>query len=73
MKGSTSTDWVPGIESETRGKGITRSLLFSSLVSVALFFLLPLSEFVRTEEWIVREISIWNGLHSAKISEKSSA
>ena len=56
MKGSTSTDWIPGIESETRGKGVTRSLLFSSLVSVALFFLLPLSEFVRTEEWIVREI-----------------
>ena len=56
MKGSTSTDWVPGIESETRGKGVTRSLLFSSFVSVALFFLLPLSEFVRTEEWIVREI-----------------
>lgn len=56
MKETSVIDWVPGIESETRGNGAKKSLACSILVSLGLFFLLPLSEFVRNEEWIVREV-----------------
>ena len=56
MKEMSAIDWVPGIESETRGNGSKKSLICSILVSLGLFFLLPLSELVRNEEWIVREV-----------------
>ncbi len=56
MKKQDAFEWIPGIESETKDTNSTRSLLFSVLVSLGLFFLLPLSEFVRNEEWVVREI-----------------
>ena len=55
MKKTSTIDWIPGIESETDGKNL-KSFLFSLLVSLGLFLLLPLSEFVRKEEWIVREV-----------------
>ena len=56
MKEMSAIDWVPGIESETRGNGSKKSLICSILVSLGLFFLLPLSELVRNEEWILREV-----------------
>ncbi len=56
MKETGVIDWIPGIESETKGNGAKKSLFCSLLVSLGLFFLLPLSEFVRSEEWIVREV-----------------
>ena len=58
MKKISTIDWIPGIESETKGESQKKSILFSILVSFGLFFLLPLSEFVRDEEWIVREVDI---------------
>ncbi len=56
MKKLSTIDWIPGIESETSHENPSKSILFSLLVSLGLFFLLPLSEFVRDEEWIVREV-----------------
>ena len=56
MKETGVFDLIPGIESETKVNGAKKSLLCSLLVSLSLFLLLPLSEFVRSEEWIVREI-----------------
>ena len=56
MKKLSTIEWIPGIESETSGESHSKSILFSLLVSIGLFFLLPLSEFVRDEEWIVREV-----------------
>lgn len=56
MKKMNVTEWIPGIESQTKGHSLKKSLLYSLLVSLGLFFLLPLSEFVRQEEWIVREV-----------------
>ena len=58
MKKKSTIDWIPGIESETKGESQKKSILFSIMVSFGLFFLLPLSEFVRDEEWIVREVDI---------------
>jgi TonB family protein len=58
MKKLSTIDWIPGVESETQGESQKKSILFSILVSFGLFFLLPLSEFVRDEEWIVREVDI---------------
>ena len=58
MKKISTIDWIPGIESETKGESQKKSILFSILVSFGLFLLLPLSEFVRDEEWIVREVDI---------------
>jgi TonB family protein len=56
VKKVSTIDWIPGIESESKGRSTKKSLLLSLAVSFGLFFLLPLSEFVRTEEWIVREV-----------------
>lgn len=56
MKKLPTIDWIPGIESETGSESHSMSILFSLLVSTGLFLLLPLSEFVRDEQWIVREV-----------------
>ena len=56
MKKTTTIEWIPGIESQTKDHSLKKSLLYSLLVSLGLFFLLPLSEFVRQEEWVVREV-----------------
>ena len=48
---------LPGLESE-KIKGIgMKSLILAFLFSFMLFGLLPLSEFAREEEWLVREVS----------------
>jgi protein TonB len=55
MKNS-ATDWVPGVEREpVQGAG-WKSLIFALVVSLGLFCLLPLSEFIDSSEWIVREV-----------------
>ena len=56
MKENVSSNWIPGIESENQKSNAARSLLLSFGVSILLFFLLPISEFAREDEWIVREI-----------------
>lgn len=55
MKPKSDTyEGIPGIESE-RIKGAKRlSLIFSLTISAGLFCLLPLSEFIRADEWLVR-------------------
>ena len=55
MKNS-ATAWIPGVEREpVRGAG-WKSLAFASIVSLGLFCLLPLSEFIDSSEWSVRKV-----------------
>ena len=56
MKKTSTIEWIPGIESQTKDHSSKKSLVYSLLVSLGLFFLLPLSEFVRQEEWVIREV-----------------
>ena len=56
MKQDSSSEWIPGIESETNGKTKNTSFWISAIVSGSLFLLLPLSEFIKEEQWIVREV-----------------
>ena len=55
MKPKSDTyEGIPGIQSEPI-KGAKRlSLIFSLTISTGLFCLLPLSEFIRADEWLVR-------------------
>ena len=50
-------DWIPGVGKERiRGAG-WKSLSFALLVTLGLFCLIPLSEFIRrADEWLVREV-----------------
>jgi len=58
MKNVQEIDWVPGVETEPLPHLRTQSLLLAGLVSFGLFCLLPLSEFVRPDEWIVRPVEV---------------
>lgn len=58
MSRTLENNLLPGLESE-KIKGIRRkSFFFALLFSVSLFGLLPLSEFAREEQWLVREASV---------------
>ena len=56
MKVTKKFDWIPSLESDSQSGGFKKNLFFSVLISLGLFFLLPLSEFIRSEEWNVREV-----------------
>lgn len=47
---------VPGLESEKIEGTKKLSFFFSMLISLVLFGLLPLSEFIRYDEWLVRKV-----------------
>jgi periplasmic protein TonB len=53
---SVVTDWIPGVEKELVHGSNWKSLVFSLVVTLGLFCLIPLSEFVRSQEWLVREV-----------------
>ena len=53
---SAGTNWIPGLEKELVLGSNWKSLLFSLAVTLCLFCLIPLSEFVRSQEWLVREV-----------------
>ena len=53
---SAVTDWIPGVEKELVRGSNWKSLVFSLFVTLSLFCLIPLSEFVRSQEWLVREV-----------------
>ncbi len=53
---SVVSNWIPGVEKELVQGSSWKSLLFSISVTLGLFCLIPLSEFVRPEEWLVREV-----------------
>jgi TonB family protein len=53
---SSVTDWIPGVEKGLVQGSNWKSLLFSLGVTLGLFCLIPLSEFVRSQEWLVREV-----------------
>ena len=50
------TGEIPGIGSELIPNSKTQSLLFSMALSTGLFCLLPLSEFIRSDEWLIRKV-----------------
>ena len=54
---ASAPDWIPGVGKERiRGAG-WKSLSFALLVTLGLFCLIPLSEFIRrADEWLVREV-----------------
>ena len=54
MKDGLDIEWTPGVETEPLPNLRIKSLGLAGLVSFGLFCLLPLSEFVRPDEWIVR-------------------
>jgi TonB family protein len=54
------TGSVPNLETENETNQVKKSILCSLLVSLGLFFLLPLSEFVSNEEWTVRKIESYS-------------
>jgi len=58
MKEGIEIEWTPGVETEPLPHIRTKSLLLAALVSFGLFCLLPLSEFVRPDEWIVRPVEV---------------
>jgi len=58
MNNTQEIDWIPGVENEPLPHLRTKSLFFAVLVSFGLFCLLPLSEFVRPDEWIVRPVEV---------------
>ena len=53
---SAVTDWIPGVEKELVRGSNWKSVIFSLFVTLGLFCLIPLSEFVRSQEWLVREV-----------------
>lgn len=53
---SVVTHWIPGVEKELVKGSSWKSLIFSLVVTLGLFCLIPLSEFVRSQEWLVREV-----------------
>ena len=58
MKETGELDWTPGVETEPLPNLRIKSLFLSVLASLGLFCLLPLSEFVRPEEWVVRPAEV---------------
>ena len=58
MKEIAELDWTPGVESEPLPNLRLKSIALAVLASFGLFCLLPLSEFVRPEEWIVRPAEV---------------
>ena len=58
MKEGMEIEWTPGVETEPLPHLRTKSLLLAALVSFGLFCLLPLSEFVRPDEWVVRPVEV---------------
>ena len=58
MKEGIDIEWTPGVETEPLPHLRTKSLLLAALVSFGLFCLLPLSEFVRPDEWVVRPVEV---------------
>ncbi len=58
MNQAGEVDWTPGLETEQLPHLHVKSFVLSVLVSFGLFCLLPLSEFVRPDEWIVRPAEI---------------
>ena len=58
MKEIAELDWTPGVESESLPNLRFKSIALAVLVSFGLFCLLPLSEFVRPEEWVVRPAEV---------------
>ncbi len=58
MKGVTELDWTPGLETEPLPNLRARSVILALLASFGLFCLLPLSEFVRPDEWVVRPAEV---------------
>ncbi len=58
MRESGNLDWTPGVETEPLPNLRVKSLGLALLTSFGLFCLLPLSEFIRPEEWIVRPVEI---------------
>lgn len=51
-----ATAWIPGVEREPVRGAAWKSLAFAASVSLGLFCLLPLSEFVDSTEWSVRKV-----------------
>ena len=58
MKDGLDIEWTPGVETEPLPNLRIKSLGLAALVSFGLFCLLPLSEFVRPDEWIVRPADV---------------
>lgn len=58
MKDMAELDWTPGVETEPLPNLRAKSISLALLASFGLFCLLPLSELVRPEEWIVRSADI---------------
>ena len=58
MKNAEEIQWIPGVETEPLPHLRTKSLLLAALVSFGLFCMLPLSEFVRPNEWVVRPVEV---------------
>ncbi len=58
MKELTELDWTPGVETEVLPNLRAKSLALAALSSFGLFCLLPLSEFVRPDEWVVRPAEV---------------
>ena len=58
MKVVAELDWTPGVETEPLPNLRIKSFALAMLVSFGLFCLLPLSEFVRPEEWVVRPAEV---------------
>ena len=58
MSQSMEDSLLPGLESQ-KIKGIRRkSFLLACVISAILFGLLPLSEFAKNEQWLVRDASV---------------
>ena len=51
-------DGLPGVESERLEGSQKVSVIFSLIISLTLFGLLPLSEFIRSDEWVVRKVEV---------------
>jgi len=58
MKEGLDIEWTPGVETEPLPNLRLKSMGLAALVSFGLFCLLPLSEFVRPDEWIVRPADV---------------
>ena len=58
MKEGIDIEWTPGVETEPLPHLRTKSLFLAALVSFGLFCMLPLSEFVRPDEWVVRPVEV---------------
>ena len=58
MSRAIDNNLLPGLESEKIAGIRRKSFLLTTLFSFSLFGLLPLSEFAREEQWLVREASV---------------